>query len=76
MVGKTTLDLYDVYTMTDYYLYIIKEIINGNSKNVTRMIKDMSVQQKKDAICFFESSHHIDVVRFRETVIKQTVELI
>lgn len=57
MVSKKTLKEYGFTGMEQYFDYVLESVINGQCKQATRLIKDMSEEQRHQFI------KHLDLSR-------------
>lgn len=54
MVSKETIKGLEFSDIVDYYEYVADSILNGQKTQATRLINEMSNNQKKEAINYFK----------------------
>lgn len=55
MVSKQDIKDYDFKTIEDYFNYIVDSIINGQRQQAKDLIKELSKEQKKEAVKHFSN---------------------
>ena len=65
MISKKDIAENEFQTMEEYYEYILESEINGQRGQVKDFIADLSKQQKKDALRYFEgrAGDDLDIIR-------------
>lgn len=71
MVSKATIKDYGE-VIEDYFEYIVESIINGQRQQAKSLIKDLSKEQKKEALTWYEEQ----IITFDTDHYKEAKEMI
>jgi len=60
MISKNDLREYECASIEDYYEYIVNSEVNGQFTQVNSLIKELSKNQKKDALDYLTTAYFYD----------------
>jgi hypothetical protein len=71
MVSKATIKYYGE-VIEDYFEYIVESIINGQRQQVRKLIKNLSKEQKKEALVWYDEQ----IITFCTDSYKEAKEIV